>query len=473
MLIADEACRLMKLPVSLADVIIEGNRGNEYRTMREMDLADGSVVHLILCPHVHLIQKKQCLTPSLLESAITSVEGMPMWRLQRIITKEYLEELKSIIVEQEENEIISSLLMSLLFCIAYRGAREQGYSDDNIFSEVMSESGITELLEEKIEEMIRRKKGIKIISENEKKLLLSYCYLMSGTAIDYKRLEKILRILNCLPESDKKSYIIAIRCLCHGNSGFFDGIEYYNTLEGIREEKLKKMKEVEELGDISSAFFEDRRILTNVLFCEWSLCPYFYAEEFVTDILFPAFISLLHIPEGISIPAEDDDDTASILNFITSSDGPHAYGIALSKGRAQLRCDKLFFLSSHQQLPRCGRESFHVLQLLLEVESEEKVKEMVGKGWIVGIIRRLREKREKEEHVIQGSCSSLKRMFLSSDNKKRGLLKEWKKSEEMRIAMWLVEEEDAFHSLIRVEQHFIDNDERTKFNRSLGLCLDE
>jgi hypothetical protein len=91
-----------------------------------MDVVEGNVLSFHLCSLADVILKKDSLTSSIITDMIRYVETVPLDKLKRMITREFLIEVKKVKEEKKENVEIVNSLLSLLSFIAFWGAIHVG-----------------------------------------------------------------------------------------------------------------------------------------------------------------------------------------------------------------------------------------------------------------------------------------------------------------------------------------------------------
>jgi hypothetical protein len=218
----------MEIPEIVGDIIIEGKEVNEYRTVNEMDLKEGSDLKVKLSGLGEMILKKEKLTSVVVEKAVEAVRKVPLEILKRNITSTYLKEVKEMI-EKYKNEIdISCLMEKFLFEIGYRGVTSTRWQEFNYFKLEAEQNGIVEYFEERVKRIVNAGEESERMSEKEERIMLIFSLLMKWEKVERqfggKLVRRLLRIIFEEPKSPeererRKTEIVALRCLCE-NLGF-------------------------------------------------------------------------------------------------------------------------------------------------------------------------------------------------------------------------------------------------------------
>jgi hypothetical protein len=122
-------CPQMKLPFGLGEISIGGCKCDEYRTLNEMDISEGSILKFALCPLGEMILKKESINESIIEKAISSVKTIPFTQLKRNITTGFLSDLKRMMDCSREKREITCLLKRFILSIALRESASCDISD--------------------------------------------------------------------------------------------------------------------------------------------------------------------------------------------------------------------------------------------------------------------------------------------------------------------------------------------------------
>jgi hypothetical protein len=162
-------CSKLNLPFGLGEIEIGDLKCDQYRTINEMDVDEKTQMKFHVCPLGELILKKESLTPSIIDAAIEYAELVSFAKLERNITKEFVEELKMMEEKKEDHEI-SGNLTSLIVSISYRGFLSAERWSDNYFYNLFSDSGFLSYFEKETWKIMNEKE------ESLKSLLVSISY---------------------------------------------------------------------------------------------------------------------------------------------------------------------------------------------------------------------------------------------------------------------------------------------------------
>jgi hypothetical protein len=119
-----------------------------------MDISEGTIVKLDLCPLSDMILKRDSISPSIIESAISYVETAPFCQLKRNITTEFVCEMKRFMDHERENRETSGLLKRLILSIAFRGSLSCRFSCHNSFNILFKDCRLLSVLEKENGESI-------------------------------------------------------------------------------------------------------------------------------------------------------------------------------------------------------------------------------------------------------------------------------------------------------------------------------
>jgi hypothetical protein len=218
----------MEISMGLGEIMIEGKKIEQFRTIEEMDVVEGKVVSFHLCPLADLILKRDSLSVSMVMRMKEYVETISFSSLKRIVTKEFLTKLKKVKkINKTKTDLVKSL-KSLLFSILYRGAVHSSVSVYHPFFDVFSITTLFSQIKEESKRILEEGeiKGIEQEKEKEE-IVLSYGFLQKGRKI--RRHESLQEKMNkylmgildevgndekCLMKKMKAS--LCLRGLCGG-----------------------------------------------------------------------------------------------------------------------------------------------------------------------------------------------------------------------------------------------------------------
>jgi hypothetical protein len=227
--IADETCKTLKLAIGSVEMMIGESEVNEYRTMAEMEIESG--IHMKCRINViwNIFVSKEKITVDKISEGIKSVVKVPFSTLKRIMRKEIFSEIKKKISENEKNEEIGFSLLSFLKMILYRGIGVESGHPWNYFYCEMSESGLKEMIENKVKEIVfSEEKKNSEMSECERDMILGYSFLMRWDKIEKELLLKLWKCLTLIvkegiskgKKKEEREGLIGLRCICESGSFF-------------------------------------------------------------------------------------------------------------------------------------------------------------------------------------------------------------------------------------------------------------
>jgi hypothetical protein len=112
--------------------------------------------------------------------------------------------------------------------------------------------------------------------------------------------------------------------------------------------------------------------------------------EFMINVMFPSFTSLLDVPEGICIPPEEDDNFAFLLSFIQSAVwclSFEIWRIRLCGKEGAGQFGKILWFSFHPILARCRAQSCRIMGSIFNYGQVGKVKWVVREGGLMALVR--------------------------------------------------------------------------------------
>jgi hypothetical protein len=194
--VANAVCNPLNLRGGLGEIAVRGSKCDQYRTIDEMDIDEKTVLKFHLCPLADLILKKDSLTPSIIELAISYVEKVPFPQLKRNITKEFLCEIMKLMKSNEKNKEIRRNLKSLIVEIAYRGCITVSPDDYNSFYSLFDDSKLLSLIKREGKGILNGEEGYSWMEEKEREeTVLCYGLIMKYCLIDECLLVKLFDYL--------------------------------------------------------------------------------------------------------------------------------------------------------------------------------------------------------------------------------------------------------------------------------------
>jgi hypothetical protein len=241
-----------------------------------------------------------------------------------------------------------------------------------------------------------------------------------------------------------------------------------SNLRETREKVEKEMMERRKRGDKG-----DRRrtkemkfILANLLYIEWKVFYYYQSTEssFIRNILLPLSEKNLSIEEEeeeeeekASLPPDSLNGDSLILSTIRDS------SLSYSSHHADLLCcseRKVLFgnILSHSSFPfppSTRLSSLNILENLFHHESTEEVKWVMREGGVIVVLRKMREKKEREDEVMKCNVNVLNEFLHSSEWERKRRREEMKGMKEWREEMWKIEKEGGSDSLFSLLHYII------------------
>jgi hypothetical protein len=190
--IANETCKTLELPIGNVEMMIGESKVNEYRTMSEMEIKSGIRLKYRMNVIWNIFVLKEILTIEKISEGIKYVDKAPFSTLKRIKNQKMFSEMKKKISENEKNEEIYSSLISFLKMILSRGVGVESGCNWNYFSNEMRWSGLREMIENKVKEIVfveGKKKSE--MNECERGLILVYSFVIKYQWIEKELLLKL------------------------------------------------------------------------------------------------------------------------------------------------------------------------------------------------------------------------------------------------------------------------------------------
>jgi hypothetical protein len=226
-----------------------------------------------------------------------------------------------------------------------------------------------------------------------------------------------------------------------GNQRSLEGSDIGSQVSEIRksisERVLKERDEgknvVEECGE--------RMSLVSLLWCEDLLSTGEKRNEFIRDVLFPLSTSLLAICHLTPQTDESDLFLSHLLSLLKECCYYSTYHSLLCCEEGRLQFGKILSVCNERVLNETRKRSLRLLQTLFENGGESEVEGMVKEGGVLAVIRRVREKEERNRKVMYNACWAAATFLRPSYDQIRRLKQEWKGKKEWRELMWMMEEE--------------------------------
>jgi hypothetical protein len=244
------------------------------------------------------------------------------------------------------------------------------------------------------------------------------------------------------------------------------GLRVSEIRKRILERVLKRRDEEENVVEEC----EERMSLVSLLVCEYLLCNDEKRNEFLRDIMFPLSTSLLHIRH--STPQSDKTDLflSHLFSLLRECCRDSTYRSLLCSEEGRLQFGRILSVCNERMLDETRRMSGRLFETLFETGEEREVEWIVKEGGLLAVIRRVREKEERNIGVMSAACWTAYKFLRPWDHKSiRRLRTEWKGKKEWRVMMWMMEEDGGIDSMHAVKEAY-GRDYAKDVLRTLGIC---
>jgi hypothetical protein len=192
---------------------------------------------------------------------------------------------------------------------------------------------------------------------------------------------------------------------------------------------------------------EERMSLIALLCCEYLLSNGEKRNEFMRIVVIALSVSLLDIRH--STPQSDETDLflSHLLSLLQQCCWNSTYRSLLCCEKGRLQFGRILSVRNERVLHERKALSLTFLQTLFYWGGEREVEWVVKEGGVLAVIRRLREKEERNGHVMYNACRVAAILLRPYSDPIRRLREEWKGKKEWREVMWMMEEEGEIDSV--------------------------
>jgi hypothetical protein len=168
----------MNLEKNFVEIMIEGKKIEEIRTIGEMNVVEGKVDSFCLCPLGDFVLKQDSISVPMILRMKEYVERVSLSTLDRNITTEFLISMKKVMEKMKDNEEMLKSLKSLVFSISLRGAVEVGIGNRNHFFFLFIFSSLLLDMEKECKNVLDEKGEGKEKEKEKEEIVMSYVLLM-------------------------------------------------------------------------------------------------------------------------------------------------------------------------------------------------------------------------------------------------------------------------------------------------------
>jgi hypothetical protein len=192
---------------------------------------------------------------------------------------------------------------------------------------------------------------------------------------------------------------------------------------------------------------EERMSLVSLLCCEYLLSNDEKKNEFMRDVLFSLSTSLLDISHFTPKCDEADLFLTHLFSLLQLCCEYPTYRSLLCCEKGRLQFGRILSMCNESGLDETRGISLELLRALFSWGEESEVAWMVKEGGIRTVIRRVREKEERNRHFMHNACWAAAEFLRPYSDPIRRLREEWKGKKEWREVMWMMEEEGEIDSM--------------------------
>jgi hypothetical protein len=247
-----------------------------------------------------------------------------------------------------------------------------------------------------------------------------------------------------------------------GNSGRLRASNVPSIVRKSREKIEKEVMERRKRGEKGKVRMNEFKfILANLLVIEWKIIHGSQSTEFsfIKDILLPLSEEILSIEEEkeekeeeeIFLPPDSFNGDPFILSTIWESSlfsDSSLYAYLLCCSERKVLFGNIISHSLFPSPPSTRLSSLEIIQHLFFRGSIEEVKWVMREGGMNVVLKKMREKKEREEEVWKSNVEGMKKFLHSSYYGRKRRREETKGMKEMREGRWKIEREGGCDSLI-------------------------